>query len=141
MLTAFGPVSVDLYLPAFPYIARDLHTDAGAVQRTLSMFFVGMAIGQLVHGPLSDRFGRRPPLLFGAGLFVVASIGCALAPSIEFFTVMRLLQALGGCAGIVVARAVVRDLFAPHETARIFSLLILIFGVAPILAPLLAAFF
>jgi DHA1 family bicyclomycin/chloramphenicol resistance-like MFS transporter len=140
MLTAFGPVAVDLYLPAFPAIARDLNTDAGAVQRTLSVFFAGMAAGQLIYGPVSDRFGRRPPLLFGAGLFLVGSIGCALAPSIELFTAMRLLQALGGCAGVVIARAVVRDRFAPHETARIFSLLIMIFGIAPILAPLIGGF-
>jgi DHA1 family bicyclomycin/chloramphenicol resistance-like MFS transporter len=140
MLTAFGPVAVDLYLPAFPNIARDLHTDAGAVQRTLSVFFVGMAIGQLVHGPLSDRFGRRPPLLFGSGIFFLASIGCALAPTIEVFTLMRLLQALGACAGVVVARAVVRDRFPPHETARIFSVLMLILGVSPILAPLFGGY-
>ncbi len=99
-----------------------------------------MAIGQLVHGPLPIALAGDRPCCLAPACSLSRASGCALAPSIEFFTVMRLLQALGGCAGIVVARAVVRDLFAPHETARIFSLMILIFGVAPILAPLVGGF-
>lgn len=140
VLTALGPLAIDLYLPGLPAIARDLHTDAGAAQRTLSVFFLGMAIGQLVHGPLSDRIGRRLPLLIGIGVFVVGSIGCALAPSIGVLTAMRFLQAIGGCAGVVVARAVVRDRFQPHEMVRVFSALMLILGVSPILAPLFGSF-
>ncbi len=134
-LTAFGSLSIDMYLPAFPAIGRELQASAEAVQQTLALFFLGMAGGQLFYGPLSDRFGRRKPLLVGLALYVAASLGCACAHSVHALIVWRLLQGLGGCAGIVIARAVVRDRFDPVHAARIFSELMMVMGVAPILAP------
>jgi DHA1 family bicyclomycin/chloramphenicol resistance-like MFS transporter len=136
-LTAFPALSTDMYLPALPAIARDLDAPLGAVQTTLSLFFGGMAVGQLIYGPLSDRFGRRPPLIAGIVVYVLASIACALAPSIEWLWAGRLGQALGGCAGVVIARAAVRDTFDVLDSARVFSRLVLVMGAAPILAPLL----
>ena len=138
-LTAFGAVSIDLYLPALPTIAADFGVQAGAVQGTMSAFFIGMAMGQLVYGPLSDRIGRRPPLLIGAVIYTLASLACAMAPSLEALIVGRFAQALGACAGVVVARAVVSDRFDRVESARLFSLLFLVLGVAPLLAPSLGA--
>lgn len=135
-LSAFGPLAIDLYLPAFPAIARSFATDTEHVQLSLAAYFVGLALGQLFYGPLADRFGRRPPLLFGLGLFTLASLACALAPTIEWLIAARFAQALGGCAGMVVNRAVVRDICTPIEAARAFSQLMLVMGVAPILAPL-----
>ncbi|MGV3519031.1 multidrug effflux MFS transporter [Luteitalea sp.] len=136
-LTAIAPMSIDMYLPAFPALQAALATDAAAVQRTLSVFFIGLAIGQLFYGPLSDRYGRRRPLLAGLALYTAASVGCALSTSVDQLLVWRGLQALGGCAGVVTARAVVRDVFGPREAARVLSSLMLVMGVAPILAPLL----
>ena len=135
-LTAIAPMSIDMYLPAFPALEASFATDAAAVQRTLSVFFIGLSIGQLFYGPLSDRYGRRLPLLAGLGLYTVASAGCMLAGSITQLMVWRGLQALGGCAGVVTARAVVRDVFGAREAARVLSSLMLVMGVAPILAPL-----
>lgn len=134
-LTAFAAMSVDMYLPSLPSIERSLGTSAEAVQRTVSVFLLGLAVGQLVYGPLSDRVGRRVPLLVGCAIYVAASIGCALATSVELLTLGRLFQGLGGCAGMVISRAVVRDRFDHQETARIFSMLTLVMGVAPIVAP------
>jgi DHA1 family bicyclomycin/chloramphenicol resistance-like MFS transporter len=136
-LTAFGPMSIDMYLPAFPAMAQDLRASPDQVQATLATFFAGMALGQFVYGPASDRLGRRGPILAGVGLYIAASVACALSPSVEALTWARFVQALGGCAGAVVARAVVRDRFNHAETARILSLLVLVMGLAPILAPLL----
>lgn len=136
-LSAFGPLAIDLYLPAFPAMARSFATDTEHVQLSLSVYFLGLAIGQVFYGPVADRFGRRKPLLFGIGLFTLASLGCALAPTLEWLLVARFAQALGGCGGMVVNRAVVRDLCTPLESARVFSRLMLVMGVAPILAPLL----
>ncbi len=138
-LMAFGPLSIDTYLPAFPAIGADFGASAADVQRTLSLYFAGLAVGQVVYGPLADRFGRRAPLLGGMALYVAAAIGCALAPSLGSLTAWRFAQALGGCSGMVITRAVVRDLFAPRDMARIFSQLMLVMGVAPILAPLLGS--
>lgn len=135
-LTAIAPMSIDMYLPAFPALQATLRTDAAAVQRTLSVFFVGLAVGQLFYGPLSDRFGRRRPLLAGLALYTLASVGCALSGSIGQLLLFRGLQALGGCAGVVMARAVVRDVFGAREQARVLSSLMLVMGVAPILAPM-----
>jgi len=135
-LTAFAPMAIDMYLPAFPQIASSLHTDASQVQLTLAACFLGFAIGQLIYGPLSDRFGRKPPLHAGISLFVLASLACALANTIDALIFWRFLQALGGCAGMVISRAIVRDRFTAQEAARMFSLLILVMGLAPILAPL-----
>lgn len=136
ILTAFGSLSIDMYLPGLPAIAREFHTDTAAAQQTLAVFFIGLALGQALYGPLSDRLGRRRPLLFGCGLYALASIGCALAPSIESLIGLRFAQALGGCAGIVIVRSVVRDLFDEHESARMYSFLMLVLGLAPITAPL-----
>lgn len=134
-LSALAPFSIDMYLPAFPAIAKGLHTDIAQVTLSLTSYFIGISIGQLFYGPVIDKFGRKKPLLFGLFLFIAASIGCALAPSIYWLITMRVVLALGGCVGMVVSRAVVRDLFPVSEIAKIFSILMLIVGVAPILAP------
>jgi MFS transporter, DHA1 family, multidrug resistance protein len=134
-LTAFGALTIDLYLPTLPVIARDFEVSAAAVQLTFSFFFIGMAIGQLFYGPLSDRVGRRPAILLGCGVYVLASLACAFAPSIEWLVAGRFAQALGCCAGMVVARAVVRDRYDHRDSARIFSLLVLVLAVAPLVAP------
>lgn len=136
-LIAFGPLSIDMYLSGLPTIAREFHTEISAVQQTLSVFFIGLALGQVIYGPLSDQLGRRRPLLFGCTLYSLACIGCALAFSIESLVVFRFIQALGGCAGVVIARSIVRDLFNQRESAQMYSLLMLVMGLAPITAPLL----
>jgi len=136
-LSGFAPMSLDLYLPSLPQIGERLHATSGQTQGTVAAFVLGMAIGQLFYGPASDRLGRRPPLIIGIGIFVAASVVCALATNIETLIGARVVQALGGCAGSVVARAIVRDRFSASETARMLSLMMLIMGVAPILAPLL----
>ncbi|GGK10444.1 multidrug effflux MFS transporter [Pseudomonas matsuisoli] len=134
-LTAFGPLAIDFYLPSFPAIAQSFGTDVEHVQLSLSSYFAGLAIGQLIYGPLADRFGRRIPLLVGVSLFTLASLACALAPSMEWLVAARFVQALGGCVGMVVSRAMVRDLCDPSGAAKAFSQLMLVMGVAPILAP------
>ena len=135
-LSAFGPLAIDFYLPSFPALARAFSTDVEHVQLSLAVYFAGLAIGQLAYGPLADRFGRRTPLLIGITLFSLASLACALAPSLEWLIAARFVQALGGCAGMVVSRAVVRDLCDPINSAKVFSQLMLVMGLAPILAPL-----
>jgi DHA1 family bicyclomycin/chloramphenicol resistance-like MFS transporter len=135
-LTAIGPLSIDLYLPAFPSIARALATSVASVQLTLAAYLAGLAVGQLAYGPLADRFGRRPPLLGGLAVYVAASLACAAAPSLPVLVGARFVQALGGCAGLVVSRAVVRDRFDVAESARVYASLMLVMGAAPILAPL-----
>jgi MFS transporter, DHA1 family, multidrug resistance protein len=136
-LTAMGPVAIDMYLPSLPAIGTGLHATAGETQATVSAFLAGMAVGQLFYGPASDRIGRRQPILLGAMIYVTASIACGFAASPAMLIAGRFVQALGACAGAVVARAVVRDRFGHTETARMLSLLMLIMGLAPILAPLL----
>jgi MFS transporter, DHA1 family, multidrug resistance protein len=136
-LTAIGPLSIDMYLPAFAAIEHGLAAPAGSVELTLAGFFIGMACGQLIWGPLSDRFGRKPPLYAGLILFALASLACAMTDDIGMFTFWRVLQALGGSAGMVIARAVVRDRCGARESARAFSSLILVMGLAPILAPII----
>ena len=136
-LTAMGPVAIDMYLPSLPAIAAGLHAAPGEAQATVSAFLAGMAVGQLIYGPAADRLGRRPPILVGTVIFVVASIACAFATTPSLLIGGRFVQALGACAGGVVARAIVRDRFGHTETARMLSLLMLIMGLAPILAPLL----
>lgn len=134
-VAALGPFSIDTYLPGFPAIAEDLNTDIANVSLTLTSYFIGISVGQLIYGPLLDRYGRKKPLLIGLCLYFIAAIGCAFAPDINSLIALRLLQALGGCVGMVASRAVVRDSFPPNESARIFSSLILVMGVAPIVAP------
>lgn len=136
-LTGLGPLAVDAYLPAFPVLAREFSVDPASVQGTLATFFLGMAVGHLIYGPLSDRYGRRGPVLFGLTLFILASVACALSPNIESFWIARLAQSLGACAGLMVSRAAVRDLYDGAEMARFFSLLVLVLGLAPILGPVI----
>lgn len=136
-LSAFGPLSIDMYLPALPAMSQQFHAGAWQVQLTLTACVVGLGAGQLVAGPLSDTLGRRRPLLVGLLLYAAFSVGCALAPAIPTLIGFRLLQALGGAAGLVIARAVVRDLYSGAALARFFSLLILVMGVAPIVAPII----
>ncbi|WP_406140364.1 multidrug effflux MFS transporter [Streptomyces sp. NBC_01089] len=136
-LTALPALSMDMYLPALPEVTDALHSPAATVQLTLTACLIGMALGQLVVGPMSDKWGRRRPLLIGMAVYVAATAVCALAPSVELLITFRLLQGLAGSAGIVIARAVVRDLYDGMEMARFFSTLMLISGVAPIVAPLI----
>jgi MFS transporter, DHA1 family, multidrug resistance protein len=135
--TAMGPLAIDTYLPALPTITREFDTSAAAVQLSLSVYFIGIALGQAVYGPLSDRHGRRPPLFVGLALFIAGSLGCALARNIETLVAFRFLQALGGCAPLVIPRAIVRDLFDERDSVRMLSVLMLVMGLAPILAPLI----
>jgi DHA1 family bicyclomycin/chloramphenicol resistance-like MFS transporter len=136
-LTAVGPVSTDIYLPAFPAIEASFGSGEGSAQITLASWFVGLAFGQITQGTLADRFGRRAPLLMGLGLYTIASVGCALAPSLAVLTLMRAVAAFGGSASMVIPRAVVRDLADGHAAAKLMSQLMLVMGVAPILAPTL----
>lgn len=139
-LTAIGPFSIDMYLPGFPAIARDLQTDISHVAFTLTSYFIGITLGQVVYGPLLDRFGRKKPLVVGLLIYIAAAIGCGLAPTIQALVVLRFLLAIGSCVGIVAARAIVRDLFPINEVARIFSTLMLVLGVSPIIAPTVGAY-
>jgi DHA1 family bicyclomycin/chloramphenicol resistance-like MFS transporter len=139
LLAAFGPLATDMYLPALPQIAADLHTSEQTAQFSLSVFFVAVAFAQMLYGPVSDRFGRRRPLLAGLALFALSAVGCALAATAGELIGWRVVMAAGGAAGMVLSRAVVRDKFAAHETAAAFSLLMIIMGAAPILAPVAGA--
>ncbi|RZA14283.1 MAG: Bcr/CflA family efflux MFS transporter, partial [Proteobacteria bacterium] len=139
-LTAFGPLSIDMYLPAFPQIASDFRTSISTVQLSLTSFFIGLALGQVFYGPVIDRYGRKPPVYFGLVVYGLASVLCALSPNAETLIFGRFLQALGGCAGMVVSRAIVRDLYEERDAARVFSLLMLVMGVAPILAPIVGGY-
>lgn len=139
-LTAFAPLSIDMYLPSFPQIAANFGVPVSTVELSLATFFVGVALGQLLYGTAADRFGRKRPLYVGLTIYCVASLLCAVSPNIETLIVLRFFQALGACGGIVIARAMVRDLFDHSESARVFSLLMLVMGVAPILAPLLGGY-
>ena len=136
-LTAMGALSIDMYLPSLPAMAADLRASTSQAQTTVAAFLAGMAIGQLLYGPASDRFGRRPTLLVGSIVFVATSALCALAASAPLLIGARFLQAFGACSGSVIARAVVRDRFDHTNTARILSLMMLVMGLAPIFAPLL----
>ncbi|MFA5939264.1 MAG: Bcr/CflA family multidrug efflux MFS transporter [Sinimarinibacterium sp.] len=135
-IVAIGPMSIDLYLPSLPTLQAHFGTDAGVVQYTLASYFVGLAIGQIAYGPIADRYGRRGPLLAGLALYVLASLVCALAPSIEALIAARFVQAIGGCSGMIIARAMVRDRHEGPDMARVLSALVLVMGVAPVLAPL-----
>ncbi|MDI6103605.1 multidrug effflux MFS transporter [Actinoplanes sp. NEAU-A12] len=139
LVTAIGPLSLDMYLPALPEMARDLEVSASEVQLSLTSCLVGMALGQLFFGPLSDRWGRRRPLVIGLAAYAVISFLIALAPSAPVLTGLRLLQGLAGGVGVVIARAVVRDVSSGVAAAKLFSSLTLIFGLAPIAAPSLGS--
>lgn len=138
-IIALAPMSIDLYLPALPTLQQALGGTAAQGQLTLSVYFLGLAMGQLIYGPVSDRIGRRKPLYFGLALYALAALGCTLATDINSLIALRFLQALGGCAGMVIVRAVVRDLYTPQDMARVLSMLLLVMGVAPILAPLIGS--
>lgn len=136
LLSAIGPFAIDMYLPALPAIGQSLGAEVGAVQWSLTAFFLALGVGQLLYGPVSDMLGRKPPLYFGLGLFTLASVGCALATDIDTLVALRFVQGLGAAAGMAIPRAVVRDLHTGTEAARLMSLLMLVFSVSPILAPL-----
>lgn len=135
-LMAMGALSIDMYLPSFSNIAVDLQTSSNNVQLTLASFLIGIACGQLFYGPVSDSFGRKKPLYFGIALYTVTSLLCTVVKEIEWLVLLRFFQGLGGCSGMVISRAVVRDKMGPEGSAKAFSLLMLVFGLAPILAPL-----
>ncbi len=139
-VAALGPFSIDMYLPGFPAIAEDLNTDISNVALTLTSYFIGISVGQLIYGPILDRYGRKKPLMIGLGIYLLAVLGCALAPDVYWLIGMRLLMALGGCVGMVASRAIIRDRFPVKEIARVFSTLILVMGVAPIIAPTLGGY-
>jgi len=140
LLTAIGPLSIDMYLPAFPDIARGLHTSVSSVMLSLSSFFIGISVGQLIYGPLLERFGRKKPLYFGLLLYALSSAACATAVTVDTLIIFRLFQALGGCVGMVAARAMVRDLFDVKDNAKVFSTLMLVVAISPIIAPTLGGY-
>jgi DHA1 family bicyclomycin/chloramphenicol resistance-like MFS transporter len=139
-LMAFAPMSIDMYLPALPDLTRVFATDTAHVQNTVASFFLGFAIGQAFYGPITDRFGRKKPLFVTLTLFTLVSLGCVFAPDINSFIVLRFLQAIAACAGVVIGRAVVRDVFESHEAVKVLGILTLIFGLAPVLAPLIGGY-
>ena len=134
-LTALTPFSIDMYLPGFPAIAKDLSTSAAKVSLSLSSFFIGISLGQLIYGPLLDRFGRKIPLYIGLSVYILASIGCAFVPSISSLIGLRVIEALGSCAATVASVTLVRDLFPLEDNAKVFALLILVLGASPLIAP------
>ena len=135
LLTTIGPFSIDMYLPGFDDIARSLHTDPATVALSLSSYFIGLAIGQLIYGPLMDRYGRKKPLYAGLGLYIIATAICMQARDINTLIILRFIQALGSCGAQVAAMAMVRDLFGAKESAKVFSLLLLVVGASPMIAP------
>ncbi|WP_018687194.1 Bcr/CflA family efflux MFS transporter [Actinokineospora enzanensis] len=135
-LSAFGPLSIDMYLPAFPELAERLHTGPSQVQLTLTTFMIGLAVGQAVAGSLSDSFGRRGPLVVGLALYTASSVACVVAPSVYALAALRLAQGLSAAAGVVIARAAVRDMFSGAAMAKFFSALMLVNGLGPLLAPI-----
>lgn len=139
-LTALAPFSIDMYLPGFKAIARDLDTSAAKVSLSLTGFFIGISAGQLLYGPLLDRFGRKKPLYIGLVVYILASVGCSMAHSIESLIVLRFIQAIGSCAATVASVAMVRDLFPVKDSAKVFSLLILVLGASPMIAPTIGGY-
>jgi MFS transporter, DHA1 family, multidrug resistance protein len=140
LLSAIGPLAIDLYLPAFPTMVKELHASPGEVQRTLSAFFLALAAAQIPVGSFGDRFGRKLPLFLGLGLFVAASIACAFAPSAPVLVALRFIQGFGVCAGTAVSRAMIRDLHQGHQAARLMAISFLIIGISPVLAPAVGSF-
>ncbi|MBT1701687.1 multidrug effflux MFS transporter [Chryseosolibacter indicus] len=139
-LSTISPFSIDMYLPGFPAIAKDLSTSIANVQLSLTSYFIGIAGGQLLYGPLLDKFGRKLPLYTGLAVYIIASLACALTASVESLITMRLFQALGGCAGMVAAQTLVRDLFPVQRTANVFSWMTLVVAVSPMIAPTVGGF-
>lgn len=136
-IIALGPLTIDIYLPAFSAIAKDFAVSDAIVQLSLSTYFIGLAFGQIFYGPIIDRYGKKPPLFFGLALFLIATVLCAFATNIDQIIVLRFFQAFGACVCTVVPRSIVRDIFTPQESGRVFSHLLLVMGVAPIMAPLI----
>jgi len=139
-IMAIGPFATDMYLPGFLAIARGLKTDIARVGLSLTSYFIGVCIGQIIYGPLLDRYGRKKPLMLGLLVYTAASVGCAFSPTIHLLVAMRFLAGFGACVGMVGSRAVVRDLFSGAEMARMLSLLMMVFGIAPIVAPTIGSF-
>lgn len=135
-----GAFSIDMYLPGFPDIAKDLHTTVAHITLSITSFFIGISVGQLIYGPLLDKYGRKKPLEIGLFVYFITSIACAFAPNANMLIGIRFLQALGSCAGLVASRALVRDIFPVEENAKIFSLLMLVLAVSPIIAPTLGGY-
>lgn len=135
-LAAFSSLSIAMYLPGLPAMAREFHGSVTGVQDTVASFSLGLCIGQLIYGPISDRWGRRWPLLFGIVVYIAATVACILAGDLKTLVALRFVQGLGACAGVVISRAVVRDRFTPQESASVYSTLMVILGAAPILSPL-----
>ncbi|KFF04590.1 multidrug effflux MFS transporter [Flavobacterium reichenbachii] len=139
-LTALGPFSIDMYLPGFSGIARDLNTTVAKVSMSLSSYFIGISAGQLLYGPLLDRFGRKKPLFIGLLIYILASLGCVYVPDIDGFIFLRFIQAIGSCAATVASVAMVRDLFPVKDIPKVFSLLMLVVGLSPMLAPTIGGY-
>lgn len=139
-LTSLGPFSIDMYLPGFPVIADYMHTSTANVALSLSSFFIGISVGQLIYGPLLDRFGRKKPLYIGLVIYILASIGCAMAANINQLIALRFLQAIGSCAAAVTSMAMVRDLFPVKDSPKIFALLMLVLATSPMLAPSIGSY-
>ncbi|MFB3386943.1 multidrug effflux MFS transporter [Flavobacterium sp. LAR06] len=139
-LTALGPFSIDMYLPGFSGIAKDLHTTVAKVSMTLSSYFIGISAGQLLYGPLLDRFGRKKPLFVGLMVYILASLGCIYVSDIDTFILLRFIQAIGSCAATVASVAMVRDLFPVKDIPKVFSLLMLVLGLSPMLAPTIGGY-
>lgn len=140
LLSAMGAFSIDMYLPGFPEIAKDLHTTIAHITLSITSFFIGISLGQMIYGPLLDKYGRKKPLYIGLLVYLLASIACAYAPTANALIAIRFLQALGSCAGMVASRALVRDIFPVEENAKIFSLLMLVLALSPIVAPTLGGY-
>ncbi|WP_159635342.1 multidrug effflux MFS transporter [Sphingobacterium composti Ten et al. 2007 non Yoo et al. 2007] len=140
LLSAIGPFSIDMYLPAFATIAKDFDTSIENVQLSLTSFFIGIAIGQMIYGPLLDKYGRKKPLIFGLCIYTLTSIACVFTKDVDSLILLRFIQALGSCAGMVAARAMIQDYYEGKEAARVFSLLMLVIAISPILAPSAGAF-
>lgn len=141
ILAALGPFTIDMYLPGFHDIAEDFDTDEQKVAFTLTSYFIGIAIGQLFYGPIMDKYGRKRPLIFGLLLYLISAVGCAYSISIEMLIGMRFIQALGGCVGMVAATAIITDVYEVDYRARAFSLIMLVMGVAPLIAPATGSLF
>lgn len=136
LLTAMGPLAIDMYLPAFPSIVADLGASQGQVERTLASYLFGLALAQIFYGPLADRYGRKKPLILGLLIFIIASLGCAMTDDVDHLMYWRIAQAFGGASGMVVPRAVIRDNFETRDASKALSMLLLVMGVTPILAPI-----